>query len=235
MNKRLPRALAGLSAVALMVVAATTTVSAQTTTTLAPRLALRAVTNGDISSYKLPATTQVSGGLGTVGLGEPLYMEVQVDIGIAASQLGGVTWAITEAPSGSTAKLTASPLGATVPIAEPSDRLIYQVAGRQLLKPDLHGLYVVSATVTIGGTATALAQSYIAGTYVGVAVCTQCHGGGLAEFPVSLESTFGLIKQTPSLVPAAIRALPFTGDMPDPAQTPPEVVSLAEAIRRLTK
>jgi hypothetical protein len=60
------------------------------------------------------------------------------------------------------------------------------------------------------------------------------HGGELAEFPVSLEATFGVRKQRPSLVPAAIRALPFIGDMPDPAQVPPEVVTLAEAIRRLT-
>jgi len=60
------------------------------------------------------------------------------------------------------------------------------------------------------------------------------HGGELAEFPVSLETTFGVIKQRPSLVPAVIRALPFTGDMPDPAQVLPEVVTLAEAIRRLT-
>jgi len=167
-----------------MAVAATTTLSAQTTT-LAPRLAQRAVTNGDIATYKLPSTTQVSGGLGTVGLGEPLYLEVQVDASLAASSLGGVTWAITEAPSGSAAKLAASPLGASVPVAEPSDRLIYQVAGRQLLQPDLHGLYVVTATVTVGGTATTLAQSYIAGTYVGVATCTQCHGGGLAQAMVT--------------------------------------------------
>ena len=108
-------------------------------------------------------------------------MEVQVDATIAASTLGGVTWAISEAPSGSKAALAASPLAMTIPIAEPSDRLVYQVAGRQLLIPDIHGLYVVSATVTINGTATALYQSYIAGTYVGVAVCTQCHGGGLAQ------------------------------------------------------
>ena len=148
---------------------------------MAPRLQVRALTNGDISTYKLPSTTQVSGGLGTVGIGEPLYLEVQVDIGIPASQLGGVTWAISEAPSGSTAALVASPLGASVPIAEPSDRLVYQVAGRQLLRPDIHGLYVVNATVTLNGVATQLAQSYIAGTYVGVAVCNQCHGGGLAQ------------------------------------------------------
>jgi hypothetical protein len=179
MNHRIPRALAGVLALALLAVAATTTLSAQTIQ--APRLALRAVTPGDISTYSLPSTTQVSGGLGTVGLGEPLYLEVQVDISYPASQLGGVTWAISEAPSGSTATLAASPLGAKIPIAEPSDRLIYQVAGRQLFRPDVHGLYVITAIVTINGTPTQLAQSYIAGTYVGVAVCTQCHGGGLAQ------------------------------------------------------
>jgi len=178
MDQRLPRALAGLSAVALMAVAATTTLSAQTLQ--APRLALRAVTPGDISTYKLPSTTQVSGGLSTVGLGEPLYMEVQVDATLKASQLGGVTWAITESPSGSKAALAASPLG-TLPIKEPSDALIYQVAGRQMFIPDIHGLYVINAVVTIDGTATQLYQSYIAGSYVGVAVCKQCHGGGLAQ------------------------------------------------------
>jgi hypothetical protein len=54
---------------------------------------------------------------------------------------------------------------------------------------------------------------------------------------VSLEATFGVAKpkRGPSMVPAAIRALPFAGDMPDPAQAPAEVVALAEAIRRLTK
>jgi energy-coupling factor transporter ATP-binding protein EcfA2 len=61
------------------------------------------------------------------------------------------------------------------------------------------------------------------------------HGGELAEFPVSLEATFGVTKQTPSLVPAAIQALPFVGHMPDPAQAPAEVVAVAEAIRRLTQ
>jgi energy-coupling factor transporter ATP-binding protein EcfA2 len=60
-------------------------------------------------------------------------------------------------------------------------------------------------------------------------------GGELTEFPVTLETTFGVAKQNPSLVPSVIRALPFIGDMPDPAQTPPEVGMLAEAIMRLTK
>jgi Overcoming lysogenization defect protein-like, TOPRIM domain/AAA domain, putative AbiEii toxin, Type IV TA system len=64
---------------------------------------------------------------------------------------------------------------------------------------------------------------------------TSRRGGELAEFPVSLEATFGVTKQTPSQVPGAIRALPFVGDIPDPAQAPSEVVALAEAIRRLTR
>ncbi|HTX37575.1 MAG TPA: multiheme c-type cytochrome [Bryobacteraceae bacterium] len=182
-NQRLPRALAGLSAVALMAVAATTTLSAQTTMT--PRLVVRALTNGDIDNYKLPSTTQVSGGLETVGLGEPLYLEVQIDIGIPAGQIAGVIWSLTTKPAGSQAALTASPLGSNVPIAEPSDRLVYQVAGRQLLRPDVHGMYVVTATVTAGSSGTAtLQQMFIAGTYVGISACTKCHNGGLATVMV---------------------------------------------------
>jgi hypothetical protein len=187
-KQRLPRALAGLLAVALLAVAATTTLSAQTT--MAPRLVVRALTNGDIANYNLPSTTQISGGLETVGLGEPLYLEVQVDIGIPAQQIAGVIWSITDKPSGSTATLASSPLGSNVPIAEPSDRLVYQVAGRQLLRPDVHGLYVVSATVTAGSSGTTtLAQTFIAGTYVGISACTKCHNGGLAAVMVPSWST----------------------------------------------
>jgi hypothetical protein len=183
-EQRLPRALAGLSAVALMAVAATTTLTGQTTTTtttLPPRLAVRALTTGDVSAYKLPSTTQLSGGLQTVALGEPLYLEVQIDATIPAAQIAGVVWTLTSVPLGSTAKLVTSPLGSNVPVAEPSDRLIYQVAGRQMLRPDIYGPYVVTATVTAGSSGSAtMSQTYIASTYVGVAACAKCHSGGLA-------------------------------------------------------
>jgi hypothetical protein len=166
-----------------MAVAATTTLSAQTV--MAPRLVVRALTNGDISTYQLPSTTQNSGGLNTVGLGEPLYLEVQVDISYTASQVSPVVWSLTTKPATSTAALVASPLGSNVPIAEPSDRLAYQVAGRQLLRPDVHGIYVVSATVTAGSAgSTTVAQTYIAGTYVGISACKTCHNGGLATVMV---------------------------------------------------
>ena len=58
-------------------------------------------------------------------------------------------------------------------------------------------------------------------------------GGELFEFPHTLEATFGVSKQKPSLVPSKIWELPFAGNMPDPAQAPPEVVKLAEAIQSL--
>ena len=179
-NQRLPRALAGLLALALMAVAATTTLNAQTT--LAPRLAARAVTTGDNTAYKLPTGTQLSGGLWTVALGEPWYLEVQVDATIPAKQITGVTWTLSMKPSGSSATLVASPLGTNVPVAEPADRLIYQVAGRQMLRPDVHGQYIVTAVVTAGtGAPVTVAQTLIAGTYVGISACTTCHSGGLAQ------------------------------------------------------
>jgi len=182
-NQRLPKALAGLPAVALMAVAATTTLSAQTV--LSPRLVARALTNGDIAAYTLPSTTPVSGGLSTVGLGEPFYLEVQVDAGINANQIAGVVWTLTTKPANSTAALVTSPLGSKVPIAEPSDRLAYQVAGRQLLRPDIEGVYVVTAIVTAGSSgSTTLAQTYFATTYAGVGTCTKCHNGGLAQVMV---------------------------------------------------
>jgi hypothetical protein len=118
-------------------------------------------------------------------LGEPLYLEVQVDISYTASQVSPVVWSLTTKPATSTAALVASPLGSNVPIAEPSDRLAYQVAGRQLLRPDVHGIYVVSATVTAGSAgSTTVAQTYIAGTYVGISACKTCHNGGLATVMV---------------------------------------------------
>jgi hypothetical protein len=72
------KALTGLSTLTLLAVAATTTLIAQATV-LQPRLATRPVSSGDVSVYKLPSTTEYSSGLTTIGIGEPAYLEVQVD------------------------------------------------------------------------------------------------------------------------------------------------------------
>ncbi len=75
-NKYLPTAITCLLAVLLVVLCASN-VNAQT---LQAQLATRAVTNDDITSYALPSTTESSGGLATVGLGQPVYLDAEVDI-----------------------------------------------------------------------------------------------------------------------------------------------------------
>ena len=77
-------------------------------------------------------------------------------------------------------------MGTNVPIYEPSDRLVYYVAGRTLLRPDMAGSpiqaehYTVVATITTTTGTTNLTQIITAGTYVGVNTCALCHSGGQA-------------------------------------------------------
>ncbi len=166
----------------LLAVAAGTTAIAQTTPQA--RIVARPLSSDDIAAYKLPSTTSHSAGLFTVALGEPAYLEVQLDIKVAASDIVSTDWLLTTKPSGSAAFLTDSPLGTNVPIFEPSDRLVFQVTGRKLLRPDVAGMYVVTATVTTHSGTINLAQTIIAATYVGINTCTICHSGGLADVKV---------------------------------------------------
>jgi hypothetical protein len=187
-RRHFPKALVGLLTAALAVVAVSATLNAQTLQ--APVLALRPLTTGDLALYSLPSTVQVSGGLTTVALGEPLYMEVEVDGTIPGNQLGGVSWTLVAKPAGSNAQLVTSPLTSSVPVYEPSDRLVYQVADRKLLRPDVAGTYIVSAAVTAGSSGpVTLAQTYTAATYVGITTCAACHNTGPAQQMVAPWST----------------------------------------------
>jgi hypothetical protein len=172
---------AGLLAAVLMAVAAPATVEAQPAP-LNADLALRPLTAAEISALKLPSTTQKSNGLTTVGLGQPAYLEMQINNAIKASEIAGVIWTITYKPKDSSAVLEESPLPANTPLFEPADATVAQVAGRKMLRPDVPGMYVVSGTVTAGASGTAtVAQTIIAGTYTGRAACEACHSGGLAD------------------------------------------------------
>lgn len=179
----------GLWAVALIAVAAIGTARAQTP--LQGRLLLRPISNDDIAAYKLPSTTQRSGGLSTIGIGQPAYLEAQVNIETAAADITGVNWDLTSKPSGSSAILADDALGSNVPSYEPSDRLAYRVAGRKLLVPDVVGRYTVTVTITTasGGVATSLVN-ITAATYVGVQACATCHSGGPANTEWSMADTW---------------------------------------------
>jgi hypothetical protein len=145
---------------------------------LTPQIILRPVTPGDIGRYGLPASTETSGGLNTVGLGTPVYLEMEISSSYPLSGVSNVTWALTSVPTMSIAYLTNSPLGTNVPVYEPTDRLIYQVASRCLLRPDVRGEYTVTATITTATGPTNLTQNITAGIYMGVNTCALCHSGG---------------------------------------------------------
>jgi len=156
---------------------------AQTTPpALNARLIPRPLTTGDISTYKLPSTTETSIGLINVALGEAVYLEADINVAIPPADIVGVTWALLNQPSGSKAAILNNTLPANLPVYEPSDRSVYQVAGRAVLRPDVTGEYIAAVTVATKseGTAT-VQQTFIGATYVGISACSKCHSGGLAE------------------------------------------------------
>lgn len=166
-----------LLAVALL--AATTSGALAAAPALTGRVLPRPLTPGDQGLYGL-SSTEVSGGLTTVGVGTPVYLEAEINSAVPASDLQGVSWTLTSQPIGSTASLTPSPLGTNVPVYEPSDRLVYQVAGRMLLRPDVRGQYTVSANIVTGNSgSTNVTVTITAGVYMGAQVCETCHSGGL--------------------------------------------------------
>jgi hypothetical protein len=195
----------GLVVVTLALVGAVSTVNAATTA-LNGQVAPRPLTPTEISStygYSL-TNAQFSAGIGTVALGEPVYLDAMVSASIAPSNIIGVTWSLpsTNKPVNSLAVLTNSPLGTNVPLFKTGDRVTggasgtpspyLQLAGRTFFRPDAIGQYTVLATITttgvngtntIGPVTTNIATTITASTYYGVQVCSACHSGGVLNAP----------------------------------------------------
>ena len=197
----------GLAAVALAFVGAVATVNAATATlALNGQVVQRPLTPNEISKYGL-TNAQFSAGIGTVALGEPVYLDAMVSAAIAPSNIIGVTWSLpsTNKPVGSLAVLTNSPLGTNVPLFKTGDRVtggingasspLFQLAGpsgRTFFRPDFVGQYTVLATITTtassGGTnivptTTNIATTITAATYLGINACAACHSGSFIGVP----------------------------------------------------
>jgi hypothetical protein len=178
---------ASLMAVAWMAMAATSA-KAQ----VQAQLVARPLTPGEIgnTNYALPANLEPSGGLLNVGVGQPVYLEIDVATNASVPNVTNIVWTLAQKPVSSAVALQASPLGTNVPVYEPADRTFYKVAGRMLLRPDVAGyttndLYKVTATVyTANAGTTNLTITITAGTYMGVGLlpgtsgCALCHSGG---------------------------------------------------------
>jgi hypothetical protein len=189
---------AGLAAVALAFIGAVATVNAATLS-MNGQVVLRPLTPTEISAYGL-TNAQFSAGIGTVALGEPVYLDAMVNAAIAPSNIISVTWSLpgTNKPLSSSAVLTNSPLGTNVPIYKMADRYsqsgapVSQLAGRKFLRPDVVGQYTVLATITTTGvsggtniapTTTNIATTITAATYLGINACAACHSGSFLGVP----------------------------------------------------
>jgi len=157
------------------------------------QIVARPLTTQEVTDLGLTNTTQIAGGNLTVGLGQPAYLEVQVEKDTVVTQ---VVWSVNSQPVGSTATLTASPIALAVPIYDGGQREDFDVAGRQMLRPDLVGPYTVSVLVqgTTNGVPVSLAATneVMGGTYVGVndMLCGVCHAADKTKWATTGHATF---------------------------------------------
>lgn len=180
MKKPLLTQLICMSAGALIPLAVATGVQAAAPPAITGQITFRPLTSGDITAYGLSSSLEYSGGMDTVGVMSPVYLEVEIGTNILASTITNVTWTVITKPIGAVAAITNSPLGPNVPIYEPSDRLIYRAAGRAVLRPDVAGQYVIQATIyTTGSGSTNWTKNLTAGTYMGANTCALCHSGSI--------------------------------------------------------
>lgn len=141
-------------------------------------LTVRPLTAQEIKQYSLTGA-QVGSGLTTVGVNQSVYLDALINVAVTNTDVPVVTWSIANAPVGSLAVLTNSPLGANVPPYRMSDRSSLKVAGRALLKPDVVGQYTVNVSIiTTTSGSTNLSLRITAGTYLGADTCALCHSGG---------------------------------------------------------
>ncbi len=175
---------------------------------LSGSLTLRPLTPTEITKYNLTnPPAQFCGGLSTIALGEPVYLDAMVNAAIAPSNIVGVTWSMVASnkPLGSLAVLTNSPLGPNVPLFNTSDRYTgessspaYQLAGRTFFRPDAVGQYTINATITtIGSGSTNLSINIMAATYLGLQTCAACHSGGTVINGVTVPNIYSTYTNTP--------------------------------------
>ena len=146
---------------------------------LQAQLQIRPLTPQEVKDYSLTGI-QTASGLSTVALGQPAYFDALINSAVTNGDVVSVTWSLTNAPVGSVAVITNSPLGTNVPPYRMVERTSTKVAGRAQLRPDVAGQYTIKvAIVTLGSGSTNLSRTITAGTYLGAATCALCHSGGL--------------------------------------------------------
>src|SRR5689334_17151576 len=110
MSVRCQKARASLTAALLLTAGSVTGVSAATSTTnLMGRIDIRPLTPAERTGTL--ANAEIASGLATVPIGQPVYLDAEINRNIPAANILSVVWGITNKPFGSVAVLTNSPLG----------------------------------------------------------------------------------------------------------------------------
>lgn len=170
-----------LAAAALTWLGGMPAAQAAATPALTGYFTLRPLSHTEISNTNynlLSPKAQFSGGLTTVGVGEPAYLEALANISLNPALITNVSFTLVSKPDGSSAAIVASPLGANVPVYNTADALIYQVTGRAMLRPDVVGQYVVNLSMGATGSGSTNVTINITGAnYLGATACAACHSG----------------------------------------------------------
>ena len=190
---------------------------------IAAAITLRPLTPSEINIYGLTNITaygitngmaQVSAGLSTVALGEPVYVDAMASFNaLTSNNVVGIGWSLSK-PNGSSATLSAGLLGPNVPLYKTSDNwnpyiggasagndnptvTNNSLVGRIYFRPDVTGQYVVSATITnqwkTSTSTTNLSVTIYGATYLGLQTCASCHSG---YFP-NIINTYTTYTNTP--------------------------------------
>src|SRR6478736_3463125 len=180
-NATLKRAMLGLGLAALVSAGAVLRADAAA---LNPSLSLRPLSPQEVKDYALTGNLTASG-LNTIAINQPAYLEVLINNAIPSTTVPVITWTLTNAPLGSVAVITNSPLGTNVPPYKIADRpgktsTAWKVASRRMFKPDVVGQYTFRVNITTATNgSTNLTLTITAGTFLGANTCALCHSGGV--------------------------------------------------------
>jgi hypothetical protein len=160
------------------------------------RIVTRPLTPQEIKNHALPEGTVKSPGIPTVGIGDPVYLEVQVEKGTVVSD---VVWDLASQPGPSGVNLQPSPLALDIPIYSLGDREVAEAVSRRLLVPDASGVYEIVATVTTSAGPLQLSLYVTAAKFVGVGTiegttavwpqCALCHRENTEGWHGTLHAT----------------------------------------------
>jgi hypothetical protein len=179
--KRQPVVMVALIAIALLSIG-TQWVQAQDL-----KIDSRPLTPREIADYGLTNTTQIASGNAVVGLGQPVYLELLVEVGTVVTQAVWTLDAVVDSdniPIPSSATIDESPLPTNMPTYDSVDRVAFDLVDRAVIFPDVKGTYRISAQALTSNDTLNASIEVVGSVFLGQGntACTLCHASKQADF-----------------------------------------------------